>query len=238
MGYQTEEVRLQGRTVLNVVMREDVGQLEEVVVVGYGTQKKEHVTGSVAQVNADDLIKVPTGNLSNALVGKLPGLVSMQKSGQPGSDHANLLIRGVSTLGNAAPMVIVDDVQRNFNNLDPNEIESITILKDASAAAVYGMQGAGGVILVKTKRGVMQARITYSGKVSYNQNTNYPKFLDGPDFIKWYNKALDMDGLKPLFTEEVYNKVLNGDPEGKYANTDWFDELMKRELRPPTITFR
>ncbi|MDI9523830.1 MAG: carboxypeptidase-like regulatory domain-containing protein, partial [Bacteroidota bacterium] len=90
VGYQTEEVRLQGRTVLNVVMREDVGQLEEVVVVGYGTQKKEHVTGSVAQVNADDLIKVPTGNLSNALVGKLPGLVSMQKSGQPGSDHANL----------------------------------------------------------------------------------------------------------------------------------------------------
>ncbi|MGI6573874.1 MAG: SusC/RagA family TonB-linked outer membrane protein [Fermentimonas sp.] len=229
VGYQTEEVNLQGRTVLNVIMREDAALLQEVVVVGYGTQKKEHVTGSVAQVNADDLIKVPTGNLSNALVGKLPGLVSMQKSGQPGNDHANLLIRGVSTLGNAAPMVIVDDVQRNFNNLDPNEIESITILKDASSAAVYGMQGAGGVILVKTKRGTMQkARITYSGKVSYNQNTNYPKFLNGPDFIKWYNKALDMDGLKPLFTEEVYNKVVNGDPEGKYANTDWFDELMKK----------
>jgi len=92
---------------------------------------------------------------------------------------------------------------------------------------------------VKTKRGVMQkARITYSGKVSYNQNTNYPKFLDGPDFIKWYNKALDMDGLKPLFTEEVYNKVLNGDPEGKYANTDWFDELMKKGASSTTITFR
>lgn len=228
VGYKTEEVPLRGRTLLNVVLTEESELLEEVLVVGYGTQKKEHVTGSVAQVNAGDIIKAPSGNLSNALVGKLPGLVSMQKSGQPGSDHANLLIRGVSTLGNAAPMIIVDDVQRTFNNLDPNEIESITILKDASAAAVYGMQGAGGVILVKTKRGSIQKpQITYSGKVSYNQNTNYPKFLNGPDFIKWYNKALDMDGKEPLFTEEVYNKVLHGDPEGKYANTDWFSELMK-----------
>ncbi len=188
-----------------------------------------HVTGSLAQVEAKDIISAPSGNLTNALVGKLPGgLVATQKSGQPGSDGSRLLIRGVSTLGDAAPMIIVDDVQRSFTNLDPNEIESITILKDASAAAVYGMQGAGGVILVKTKRGSLQKpQITYTGKVSYNQNTNYPKFLNGPDFIKYYNKAREMDGLEPLFSEEVYNKVLNGDPEGKYANTNWFDELMK-----------
>lgn len=228
VGYKKKEVALKGKTLLNIVLSEDTELLEEVIVVGYGSQKKQHVTGSVSQLNAEDIIKAPSGNLSTALVGKLPGLVATQKSGQPGADNANLLIRGVSTLGNAGPMIIVDDVQRTFNNLDPNEIESITILKDASAAAVYGMQAAGGVILVKTKRGIMQKpRITYSGKVSYNQNTNYPKFLNGPDFIKWYNKALELDGKDPLFSEEVYNKVLNGDPEKKYADTDWFSALMK-----------
>lgn len=228
VGFKTQEVPLNGRSFLNIQLREDTELLEEVVVVGYGTQKKMHVTGSVAQVDAKDIISAPSGNLTNALVGKLPGLVATQKSGQPGSDGSSLLIRGVSTLGDAAPMIIVDDVQRSFTNLDPNEIESITILKDASSAAVYGMQGAGGVILVKTKRGSLQKpQITYTGKISYNQNTNYPKFLNGPDFIKYYNKALEMDGKEPLFTEAVYDKVLHGDPEGKYANTDWFDALMK-----------
>ena len=228
VGYKNHSVALNGKTNVNVMLEEDAKALDEVVVVGYGSQKKQHVTGSVAQLNADEILKAPSGNVSGMLVGRMPGLVAQQKSGQPGADGSNLLIRGVSTLGTAAPMVIVDDVQRSFNNLDPNEIESITILKDASSAAVYGMQAAGGVILVKTKRGSMQRpRITYSGKLLYSQNTNYPKFLNGPDFIKWFNKALEMDGKEPLFTEEVYNKVLNGDPEGKYANTDWFSELMK-----------
>lgn len=228
VGFRTQDISLNGQTYINVIMSEDTELLEEVVVVGYGTQKKIHVTGSVAQVDAKDIISAPSGDLTSTLAGKLPGLVATQKSGQPGADGSNLLIRGISTLGNAAPMIIVDDVQRSFNNLDPNEIESITILKDASSAAVYGMQGAGGVILIKTKRGYIQKpQITYTGKVQYNQNTNYPKFLDGPDFIKWYNKALEMDELDPIFSEAVYNKVLNGDPEGKYANTDWFNALMK-----------
>ena len=174
------------------------------------------------------LLKAPSGNLTSTLAGKLPGLVSTQKSGAPGADGATLTIRGVSTLGNSSPMVIVDDVPRSFNSLDPNEIESITILKDATAAAVYGMQGASGVILVKTKRGgSSKPKITYTGKVAYNQNTNYPKFLDGPDFITYYNKALEMDGMEPLFSQDIYDKVVNGDPEGKYANTNWFNELMK-----------
>lgn len=228
VGYKTIEVPIKGQTYLNVKMNEDTEMLEEVVVVGYGTQKKMHVTGSVAQISAEDIIKAPSGNVTNSLAGKLPGLVSTQKSGQPGSDGSNLKIRGISTLGDSSPMIIVDGVQRGFAYLDQNEIESITILKDASSAAVYGMQGAGGVILVTTKRGTIQKpKITYTGKISYNQNTNYPKFLNGPDFIKWYNKALEMDGEDPLFSESIYNKVLNGDPEGKYANTDWFDELMK-----------
>lgn len=228
VGFKTIEIPLNGRTLLNVTMNEDTEMLEEVVVVGYGTQKKIHVTGSVSQISAEDIIKAPSGNITHTLVGKLPGLVATQKSGQPGSDNANLKIRGISTLGDSSPMIIVDGVQRGFAYLDPNEIESISILKDASSAAVYGMQGAGGVILVTTKRGnIQKPKITYTGKISYNQNTNYPKFLNGPDFIRWYNRALEMDGNEPLFSQEVYNKVLNGDPEGKYADTNWFDELMK-----------
>lgn len=226
VGFRPLNVSLNGRMSLNIIMDEDSEVLDEVVIVGYGTQKKMSVTGSVAQISAEDISKSPSGNISAALAGRLPGLVATQQSGLPGAG-ASLLIRGRSTTGNSAPMLIVDDVQRSFHSLDPNEIESITILKDATAAAVYGMQGAAGVILVTTKRGSLQkARITYSGKVAYNQNTNYPKFLDGPDFIKYYNKALQMDGLEPLFSEEIYNKVVNGDPEGKYKNTNWFDELM------------
>jgi TonB-linked SusC/RagA family outer membrane protein len=228
VGFETQNVSLNGQTYINVVMSEDTELLEEVVVVGYGTQKKIHVTGSVAQIDAKEIVRAPSGELTSTLAGKLPGLIATQKSGQPGADGSRLLIRGISTLGNSSPMIIVDDVQRTFNNLDPNEIESITILKDAASAAVYGMQGAGGVILIRTKRGSIQKpQITYTGKVQYNQNTNYPKFLNGPDFIKWYNKALDMDGKEPIFSEAVYDKVLNGDPEGKYANTDWFNALMK-----------
>ncbi len=228
IGMKTKRIQVNAQKTINVVMVDDAELLDEVVVIGYGSQKKMHVTGSVSQIDAKDIIKAPSGNITSALAGKLPGLVATQKSGQPGADGSTLLVRGISTLGDSAPMVIVDDVQRSFANLDPNEIESITILKDASSAAVYGMQGASGVILVRTKRGAKQIpKVTYTGKVSYNQNTNYPKFLNGPDFIKWYNKALELDGLDPLFTEDIFNKVVNGDEEGKYANTNWFKELMK-----------
>lgn len=227
VGFKPLDIPLNGRKSLEVIMHEDTEVLDEVVIVGYGTQKKISVTGSVAQISAKEISKAPAGNISTSLAGRLPGLVATQRSGLPGGG-ASLAIRGRSTTGNSAPMLIVDDIQRSFHSLDPNEIESITILKDATAAAVYGMQGAGGVILVTTKRGSQQKPlITYSGKIAYNQNTNYPKFLNGPDFIKYYNQALELDGLEPLFSEEIYDKVVNGDPEGKYKDTNWFDELMK-----------
>lgn len=227
IGYESTVLSLNGRKSVIITMAENAKLLDEVVVVGYGVQKKQTVTGAIAQVNADELMKAPIGNITASLAGKLPGLVTTQKSGQPGENNATMKVRGVSTLGNSAPIMIVDDVERPFTNIDPNEIESITILKDATAAAVYGMRAAAGVILVKTKRGSnSKPKVTYSGKVAYNQNTNYPKFLNGPDFITWYNKARVMDGLDPMFSENVYDKALNGDPDGKIANTDWFGELM------------
>lgn len=227
LGFDPVTTPLNGRKYVTITMSENAKQLEEVVVVGYGVQKKQTVTSAIAQVNAEELMKAPIGNITASLAGKLPGLVTTQKSGQPGENNATMKVRGVSTLGNSEPITIVDDVERPFSNVDPNEIESITILKDATASAVYGMRAAAGVILIKTKRGaIAKPKITYTGKVAYNQNTNYPKFLNGPDFITWYNKARVMDGLDPLFSDNIYNKVVNGDPDGKYANTDWFGELM------------
>lgn len=228
VGFKTQEISLQGKTLLNVIMAEDTEVLDDVVVVGYGTQKKVSLTGSVAQINSKEIIKTPAGNISNALAGRLPGLVARQNSGQPGSNSSNIRIRGLSTTGDSSPIFIVDGIQRDFKNLDPNEIESISILKDASSAAIYGVQGAGGVVLITTRRGSIQKpQITVSSEVAYHQNTDFPKFLNGPDYVKYYNKARELDGLTPEYSEDLYNKLVNGDPKGKVANTDWFKEIMK-----------
>lgn len=228
VGYTGLEVPLNGRTVVNVTMEQDNAVIDEVIVVGYGTQKKVSVTGSVSQIESKEILQAPSGNISSILAGKLPGLTTLQTSGQPGADGSSLRVRGLSSLGNSSATLIVDGVQRSFAQLDPNDIDKISILKDASAAAVYGVQGAGGVILVTTKRGSLQEpKITYTGKVSYNQNTFFPEFLNGPDYIKWYNKALEMDGKSPAFTQSLYEKALNGDPDGIIQNTNWFDEIMK-----------
>lgn len=229
VGYKTLTVALKGRTALEVTMEEDATKLSDVVVVGYATQNKQTLTGSVASVSSKELSVSPIGNITSMLSGRLPGLTAKQTSGQPGLDGSQIRIRGLSTTGNSSPTVIVDGVQRSFDNYDPNEIASISILKDASAAAVYGVQGAGGVILVTTKRGVLNSKpvLQYNAGFSYNQNTAYPKFLSGPDFVKYYNKALALDGKQPLFSDEVYQKLVNGDPTGKLASTDWFEQVLK-----------
>ena len=228
VGYSEQEVALNGRTFVEVTLKQSTEQLDEVIVVGYGTQKKVSVTGSVSQIESKELLQAPSGDISSTLGGKLPGLTTLQSSGQPGYDGSSIRVRGLSTLGNSSATLIVDGVQRGFSQIDVNDIDKISILKDASAAAVYGVQGAGGVILVTTKRGnTQEPKMTDTGKVSYNQNTFFPEFLDGPNFIKWYNKALEMDGKEPIFTQSLYEKSLHGDPEGKIANTNWFDEIMK-----------
>lgn len=228
VGFTELEVPLNGRTLLNVTLEQDIEMLDEVVVVGYGTQKKVSVTGSVSQIGSKEILQAPSGNITSLLAGKLPGLTAQQSSGQPGADGSSIRIRGLSTMGASSPTIIVDGVQRSMDQLDPNDIESISILKDASSAAVYGVQGAGGVILVTTKRGtIKKPQISYTGKVSYNKNTLFPEFLNGPDFIKYYNQALVMDGKDPIFSEDLYRKSLNHDPEGKISNTNWHEEIMK-----------
>lgn len=228
IGYKGAERRAKETGVINVALSEESTYLDEVVVVGYGTQRRQSVTGSVAQVSAEELKKAPSGNLSALLQGKLPGLVATQKSGQPGSDGAAMYVRGVGN-GDGSILCVVDGIVRPFPNVSPDEIESITVLKDAAAAAVYGFNGSGGVILVTTKHGdIQKPTITLNSSVSLSSNTAFPKFLSGPDYMIWYNKAQELDGFSEesrRFSQDEINRALNGDPLGVYTNTDWFDQL-------------
>lgn len=241
VGYASRTIDVSAGQSVQITLTEMQGNLDEIVVVGYGRQRRGTLTGSVAQISGNELKKTPAINLSNVLAGRLPGLTVMQQSGRPGFDDATLRIRGINTTGVSAPMIIVDGVQRSFSQLDPNEIENITILKDAAAAAVYGLQAAGGVILVTTKRGVnRKATITYDASVSLNSLTRFPKFLNGPDYMYWYKKGEELDN--------EYLMHINGNPipftytddeiaalrDGKntnpfYGNTDWVEELLGKK---------
>ena len=215
---------------LTIVLEDDIMLIEETVLVAYGRQKKSNLIGSVAQVNANDLKTAPATNVTAMLAGKLPGLVSRQTSGQPGADGANLYIRGVGA-GDGQMLVVVDGVVRSMADISPDEIESISILKDAPAAAAYGVRASGGVMLVTTKSGsVQKPTIDYNSSVSLNRNTTFPKFLDGPGYAYWYNKAQELDGVPESgrrFTADEIDRITNGDPQGIYANTDWFKLLFK-----------
>lgn len=229
IGYKEITEKVAGRQEINVTLMDDTETLEEVVVVGYGVQKKGTLTGSVASLNAETLTKAPTDNVTNMLGGKLPGLVSRQTSGLPGENQAEIYIRGVSTTGTSSPLVLVDGVERDFSNLDPSEIANITILKDAASAAVYGVKGANGVILVTTRRGdATETTVTYNGALTLSQNADMIELLDGPGFAKWHNLASSLDGISPQFSEAEIGYIKNGnDPQGVMGNTDWLDLIFK-----------
>ena len=230
LGFKEYSVSLAGRAVVNVTLEEDTETLDEVVIVGYGVQKRGTLTGSVASINTEKLTSAPTDNLTNMLGGKLPGLVSRQTSGVPGDNEAQIYIRGVSTTGTSAPLVLVDGVEREYSNLDPSEIANITILKDAASAAVYGVKGANGVILVTTKRGdVQKTSVTYNGAVTLSQNADMITLLDGPEYAYWHNLASEMDGVALEYSPEEIEYIRNGgDPQGIFANTDWLDLIFKK----------
>ena len=239
IGYVTQNVKLKSRRVLNIVLKEDSEILDEVVVVGYGTQRKINVTGAISQVDSKELKMAPSGNLSSMLAGRLPGLVTKQTSGQPGKDGSSLYIRGTGA-GDGSPLVVIDGVvSEYFPTFSQDELESVTILKDATAAAVYGVRAAAGVILITTKRGsVQKPTVTVNSSVTLSQNTNFPKFLNGPDYAYWYNEAQKLDGVREedlRFTPEEIERINNPGPEESvYGNTDWFDLLFKNVA--PTYT--
>ncbi len=184
-GYKSQEILLGGRTNLSIILQDSVAMMDEVVVVGYGVQKRASVTGSVASIQAEELIKVKTPNVTNMLAGRLPGIRAVQRSGAPGDDGASVDIRGYGSM-----LVIVDGVQRDFAQVDPNDIESISILKDA-AAAVYGFKGSNGVLLVTTKKGSnSKTKVEYNGYYGIQQVTRYPRMMNAYEYASLYNEAI------------------------------------------------
>ncbi len=231
IGYETKEEVVGTRTKIDVVLAEKNEGLEEIVVVGYGVQKRINLTGAVSQITSKELVKAPMQNVSNMLTGKIPGLTSIQSSGKPGADGTTLYVRGLNSFnGDNSPMIIVDGVPRILNYVNPNDIESISVLKDASAA-IYGVQGANGVILITTKMGSESSpKITYDGSFTMTQNTAMPEMLDAVDYMYWHNKAREMDGLTPLWTADIQNKVINNDENSIWGQTDWLDKIFRTGL--------
>lgn len=214
VGFKEKEVSTKNKTHLKVILEEEYEALEELVVVGYGTQKKVSVTAAVSQVSGKELLKAPVSNISNMLGGRLPGVISLQSSGQPGSDGSSLLVRG------SGAKYVVDGVERNFTEIDPNDIESISVLKDASSAAVYGLN-ASAVIIVTTKRGAKTTpSITFNASYGVSTNATMMDMLDAPQYAYWYNKAREMDGDEPVFTAEQVEKMKAG-IDG-WGNTNWY----------------
>ncbi|MBR6458287.1 MAG: TonB-dependent receptor plug domain-containing protein, partial [Bacteroidales bacterium] len=218
MGYKEKEVVVGSQTRIDVVLEEDANLLEEVLVVGYGTQKKEFVVGSVSQVGSKDLLKAPNTNVSTMLAGRLAGVTAVQTTGIPGGDAASLLVRGTSTFNDSSPLILVDGVERSMTYLNPNDIETVSILKDAATAAIYGVRGANGVIVVTTKSGLRgKAQIVYDGSASFDTNTVTPDLLNADEYIYWHNKAREMDGQTPFWTPERIQSLKD---RGLYGETD------------------
>lgn len=224
VGMKTQEIALQGRTHLDIVLHEDSELLDEVVVVGYGVQKKVNLTGSVASLDTKQLQSRPIQNISTGLQGMLPGVTISSTNGAPGKDGGNIRIRGVGTLNTASPYILIDGVEAdNLNSLDPNDIESLSVLKDAASAAIYGSKAANGVILITTKRGKTGApKITYSGYAGIQQPTNMIERMSSFDYARLYNEALAAEGKAERFTQQELQKFKDGtDPN--YPNTNWYD---------------
>lgn len=236
VGYtpQTFAVTRQ-KTNFTITLKEDQKQLEEVVVVGYGTQKKATVTGSISSVKGDIIKKSPEANLTNSLVGRMPGIIANQRSGEPGSDYSDILIRGKATFGNSQPLFVIDGVANRWGNIDrlnPNDIESMTILKDASAA-IYGAQAANGVILVTTKRGGnSKPTITYDGSFSLSENTRTPKLMGAYEYMVYDDEINAADYPEDLTRQkfrDIKGKYLDGSIDNRlWADTDWMGVVFQR----------
>ncbi|MGX5818913.1 TonB-dependent receptor [Chitinophaga lutea] len=224
VGYTAKEVELPAINQLHVSLDPSNASLQEVVVVAYGEQKKATVTGSIASISSKELLQSPVSNLTNALAGRLPGLITTQRSGEPGVDGSTLYIRGIATLNNASPIFMVDGVERSIDYVDPNDIESLTILKDAAATAVLGMRGANGAVLITTRRGKSGTPVVnFRASAGMQEANKLPKYLGSYDYVRLMNEALKNDGAQPAFTEQQVEDY----KAGKGYNTDYYKFLMQ-----------
>ncbi len=224
IGYNTMEVNVNGQKSIQVTLESEATALNEVVVTGYGVQKKVNLTGALSSVAYKELAGMPNTNISSSLQGTMAGVTALVNNGQPGRDQATIRVRGIGTLGNSDAMVIVDGIVGFMNDINPSDIESITVLKDAASAAIYGSRAANGVILITTKRG-MKGEITahYNLDVGKQSMTATPDFLDSWQASTLYNEALVNEGKSPKYSAAEIQKFKDGSDPENYPNTDWYN---------------
>ncbi len=229
IGYNRQEIKVGNQSTFSIRLIEDTQALSEVVVVGYGTQTKVNLTGAVGTISKDDLLDRPITSVSSALQGLTPGVTVTSGTGTPGSDGSTIRVRGVGTLNTADPYILVDGIETGtFNSLDPNDIESISVLKDAASAAIYGSKAANGVILVTTKRGKSgKATVSYSGNVSFSDISTLIDRMSSYDYARLYNELMVGNGASPRFTDDDLRLFKDGsDPYG-HPNTVWTDYIFR-----------
>lgn len=232
VGMKTQELPVNDKTTINVTLAEETVGIEEVVAIGYGTQKKGSVTAAISEIKSEELVKSQAPDVTNSLAGRVAGIISIQRSAEPGDDGAELLIRGRATLNDNGPLTMVDGIERGINQIDPNEIASMTVLKDASATAIYGTRGANGVILVTTKKGKSgKPTFSYNGSAGFQNVINIPKYLNSYDFARLYNQAtlnddptLPEDEL-PYSAEDIQKYKDHSDPYG-HPDVNWWNEII------------
>ena len=250
IGYVTQEVKYTGQSPIKIVLKEDTQTLDEVVVVGFGTQKKVNLTGSVSMVDAEVLESRPVQNVSQALQGVVPGLnFSVNSGGGTLDNEMNFNIRGAGTIGDGSgskPLVLIDGIEGNMNTVNPNDIESVSVLKDAAASSIYGSRASFGVILIKTKGGKAgKTNVSYSGNVRFTDALQIPEMMDSYQFAQYFNAAAANAGQSPVFSADVMQRIQDYQAgkittvstpnsqnkwemySGANANTDWFAEVYR-----------
>ncbi|MCX2837716.1 TonB-dependent receptor [Salinimicrobium sp. MT39] len=226
LGYTTQEININNKSEIDIALQQGAAALDEVVVVGYGTQKKVNLTGSVASVDGDMLESRAITSVSAGLSGLLPGVSVRQSSGMPGADGGTIRIRGTGTLNQASPMVLIDGVEGSLNDVQSNDIASISVLKDAASAAIYGSKAANGVILITTKTGKYgEPTVNFSSDIGWQSPTKLPDYLGSYDYATLYNEALENSGKAAKFSEEDLELFRNGSDPFGHPDTDWQDLL-------------
>ena len=239
IGMKKQEVLIGSQTAINVVMDSEASTLDEVVVVGYGQQKKYSVVGSITTISPEKLKAGTTRSVSNNLAGQLSGIIAVQRSGEPGYDNSSFWIRGISTFGGTKnPLVLVDGIERSLDNMDPEEIASFSILKDASASAVYGVRGANGVVLINTKRGeVGKPKVTVRTEQGFTQPIKLPKFIGAAQYLETMNSISTESGKVPLYTQERIDNIRNKVDPDLYPDVNWLDLITKDQASNSRTNF-
>lgn len=229
IGYREQEIAVGSKSVLNIKLTEDTENLEEVVVVGYGVQKKVNLTGAVETIKSEKIVSKPVTTLQEALAGEASGMTVRQQSGQPGKTSASIRIRGIGTWENADPLVLVDGIAMSMDAVVPTDVESISVLKDASSAAIYGSRAANGVILITTKKGKQgKVSVSYSGSVGVQTPTRTPEMATSWQYAELYNQSMANSGkTSSLFpADRIERMKAGGDPDKLEGSTDWFKEVL------------